>query len=217
MKKIVAMMILAGSIQGCSDSAPSNSEVEAAVNDYVAMAIPKKCTGIAVENIAKKNGIKVDEGTYQILAGYEVRILPVAQDDTQLDALLAEQESVKAREKSSADEVMRITSAESGGYPVLPGELIAYPEKASDQVRPFVQQYAEASNRAKELDLEISEHKGSLVNSWGPPECRLVAGNQSAGGFGSEDFLNAIRGGATNSVELELTLVKTDNGWMLAR
>lgn len=217
MKKAVAIMILASSLLGCSNDAPSNSEIKAAVKDYTAMAIPKQCTRILVENIVKKNGQKVDEGTYRIQAGYEVRIVPVDQDDPQIDALQAQQESAEAQVESSFKEVTRITSEESGGYPMAPSDFIESPGKMTDQIRPLVQQYADAKKRAFDLSMEIMNHESALSDAWGPTECRLLAHNQSVGAFSGDDLSNAIRRGASSNVDLELTMVKTDNGWMLAR
>ena len=217
MKKAIAAMIFACALQGCSSSAPSDTEIEAAVHDQLANLQLAQCKGIAIENVAKKNGVKVNDSTYQILVGYDVRIIPVANGNSQIEALIAEQETAEAAYLNAGKEIMRITEEENSGYSIMPGELIAYPQKMTERTRPLVDQYVEADKRATELRNEIGERNRATNETWGPELCRVIAGEGPAGVFRFPELSKAIRIGATQSFELEMTLMKTDNGWLLTR
>jgi len=213
MKTNIALLAVAVAIQGCSAGAPSQTEIETAVTNAFTGAQHQQCDRIVIENIKKTNGVKVDDSTYQVMATYDVRVVPVGHKG-EVDALVEKSKGFEEMHKQLALQITQVAKEEGDSRP-NPQWIGVHPEAASERMRPLVDQYNAVGDQWQDSRIEVEKKINEVRKEWGSDYCRMIIGAEFGTGiFGFNDTLAAITEGGVNSFERTFNMTKTDNGWM---
>jgi len=211
MKKVTGLLLLTLGLHGCSDRAPNQAEIEAAVMGPFSGL--DQCPGLSIENVRKTNGIKVDDSTYQIMATYDVRVIPVDGYQEVVDAL-------QSRLKTQEEEGYRLgheleKTRDCQGQPGNPSWLSMHPDCATDENRTTLQRFMEVRELAFNSKVELEQTFKAVKKEWGSDYCVMITGaGFGTGIFGFKNVMEVILKGGVNTFENTYIMSLTDNGWM---
>lgn len=203
MKKAAVLMMVVIFLQGCSNSSPSQSEIKSAVLEKYApngSYESRACKGMSIENIQKVNGLKVDDSTYQISAKYDIKIVPVDGFSKTLDEVHAKITELDA-EISQADDESRKVLAQHG-WTMMPNDA-----DMPDDLKGVLEKLRTLRAERVQSERTLEDTYKQLRSAWGES-----CANSAQAGFGFK--VDAFATGDVKTLQREITMRKTDNGWM---
>lgn len=227
--KLTGLLILLA-LQGCAPGKPTASAVEDSL-----LAGFQGCPNVLINNVELINGREVDENTHVVEVSFdvEVKALPkdkVDESDKAQAAYDAEKQQIHDHYETLHQQYNELESQIGQLSMKIIQELGA--SGITQQSPNFDQRYqalseTEGLTKMKADITAIGSQFNApnlrtpqtklidLIDQWGNKECLMKAG---VSWIGKPTALHdAVANGFTNSLHTTLTMVKTDNGWQIAR
>ncbi|WP_028008359.1 hypothetical protein [Solimonas flava] len=201
MKKIAVAVIVVSAIQGCS-SGPSDADAKQAIAAKFA-----NCQGLAVESAKIINGLDVNDGVKQILVHYTVKVIPVDPSE------IADYKQAKKDADEADQQLSQIyQDAANAGL-----NSTYYYKKYQEFLRERGEEaLLKKSHATWNMKKALTIWDGGVGN--GIACLQAVGYKADPGIYGGTaiDIDALLENGGESQMEVEITMIKTDNGWMEA-